>query len=51
LKAGFHVDHKIALANGGTNDRSNIELLCPPCNLRKHAKDPIVWARENGRLL
>lgn len=26
-------------------------LLCPTCNLRKHAKDPIAWANENGRLL
>jgi 5-methylcytosine-specific restriction endonuclease McrA len=44
-------DHRVPLANGGSNDISNIELLCRPCNSRKHAKDPIAWARENGRLI
>lgn len=43
--------HGRALADGGTNDIGNIELLCGPCNLRKHAKDPILWAQENGRLI
>lgn len=47
----FHRDHKIALSLGGTNDITNIELLCAPCNLSKHAKDSIIWANENGRLL
>jgi hypothetical protein len=31
------VDHIRALARGGTNDRRNIQLLCQPCNNRKHA--------------
>jgi hypothetical protein len=26
-------------------------LLCPACNMRKHAKHPIKFARENGLLL
>lgn len=47
----FHRDHRVALANGGDNDITNIELLCGPCNQRKHAKDPVRWAQENGRLL
>lgn len=47
----FHRDHKVALANGGTNDIGNMELLCKPCNLAKNAKDPIVWANLNGRLI
>lgn len=47
----FHRDHKVALSKGGCNDISNIELLCPSCNNKKHAKDPIKWANENGRLL
>lgn len=47
----FHRDHIVALANGGTNDILNIQLLCRRCNLKKHAKDPIAWAQENGRLL
>ena len=44
-------DHRKALANGGTNDIINIELLCDPCNSAKSAKDEIEWANENGRLL
>ena len=47
----FHRDHRTALANGGTNDIGNIELLCGLCNMRKNAKDEIAWANENGRLL
>lgn len=50
-KHRYHVDHIVAIANGGTNWPSNLQLLCPPCNRHKSAKDPIVWAQENGRLL
>ncbi len=46
-----HKDHIIALARGGTNWPSNIELTCDRCNCRKHAKDPIDFAQENGMLL
>lgn len=31
-------DHVIPLADGGTNTRSNIQLLCTQCNKRKGAK-------------
>lgn len=46
-----HVDHIRALVNGGTNDRRNIQILCQPCNNRKHAKDEFEFARLNGLLL
>lgn len=48
---GMNMDHRVALARGGSNDILNIELLCPPCNNRKRDKDEIAWANENGRLL
>lgn len=51
LAGGFHRDHRVSLAAGGSNEISNIDLLCAPCNLRKGAKDPLAWAAENGRLL
>lgn len=51
LKAGYHVDHLHPLALGGSNDRTNLQLLCPSCNLSKGPKDPIVFAQERGRLL
>ena len=50
-KNKFHVDHIMPLALGGSNWPSNLQCLCPSCNLKKSAKDPFKWAAENGRLL
>lgn len=47
----YQVDHIVALAKGGSNDRRNLQLLCSPCNGKKSAKDPLDFARELGRLL
>lgn len=49
--ADFHVDHIVPLARGGTNDRRNMQVLCPSCNLDKGANDPIEFAQRQGRLL
>lgn len=51
LGAKFHRDHIVSLAQGGTNEIHNIQLLCRPCNLAKGAKDPIMWAQQQGRLI
>lgn len=37
---GFHVDHWKPLSKGGSNDKSNLKLLHPRCNLSKGAKLP-----------
>ena len=51
LKSAYHVDHVMPISKGGTNDRRNLQLLCPTCNLKKNAKHPIDFAQENGLLL
>lgn len=51
LKRGYEVDHVQPIALGGSNWPENLQCLCPPCNRRKHAKDPIAFAYELGRLL
>ena len=47
----YHADHVVPLALGGLHAIENIQALCASCNHRKHMKDPIKWANENGRLL
>lgn len=47
----YHADHIKPLARGGANNRRNTQLLCGPCNLKKHAQDPIDFMRQQGRLL
>lgn len=51
IKAVYHIDHVIPLSRGGRNDRSNLQLLCPRCNMRKKDKEPHVFAQEMGRLI
>jgi 5-methylcytosine-specific restriction endonuclease McrA len=47
----YDIDHVIPLAAGGLHDRHNVQLLCPDCNNRKGAKDPMEFMRSEGFLL
>lgn len=51
IEKGYHVDHIVALVNGGSNDKYNLQLLCAHCNCTKRSKDPIEFMNENGRLI
>lgn len=44
----WHVDHRQPIARGGSNDPSNLQLLCQPCNNRKWAHDPDEFERRIG---
>ncbi|VWB45296.1 hypothetical protein BPS26883_02075 [Burkholderia pseudomultivorans] len=53
-----HIDHMVALAIGGGNDPTNLQLSCGDCNLAKGAKvveirDEFSWpdARGSGSVL
>ena len=50
IKKKYHVDHINPIAKGGTSWPSNLQLLCPPCNMSKGAMDPFEWAEKNGNL-
>jgi 5-methylcytosine-specific restriction endonuclease McrA len=51
LIKSYHVDHVQPLVDGGSNDRYNLQLLCPPCNLRKHVKSQTEFMQLMGYLL
>ena len=50
IRDGYHVDHYVPLAKGGTHEPANVQLTCPTCNSRKGAKLPEAFAQERGKL-
>lgn len=51
VRGGYHVDHIMPLALGGTNNPSNLQVACPTCNAQKGARNPADFARSIGFLL
>lgn len=47
IRHAYHIDHIIPLSRGGRHTAANIQLLCPPCNLRKGAKLDNKSARQD----
>lgn len=50
ITKSYQVDHIVPVARGGSNDKSNLQLLCRTCNLDKRDKDPLEYQRERGML-
>src|SRR5215472_2579692 len=46
IASGYHIDHYLPIALGGTNDRANLRLACAPCNQSKHDLHPDDWLRR-----
>ena len=44
--AWLHVDHITPLADGGPNDESNLQLLCPTCHKAKTAAEATARAQR-----
>lgn len=42
-KKKLEVDHVIPVVKGGSNDPSNLQLLCGPCNKSKGSRDADEW--------
>lgn len=51
IRKSFQVDHVIAVSMGGSNDKSNLQLLCKACNSVKRARDPVEFMQSRGFLL
>ena len=44
--ANWECDHLIPLRKGGTNELSNLRVLCKPCHKLKTAEDKKRWSKE-----
>lgn len=51
FEGSLSVDHIIPLSRGGTNYIENIQPLCLPCNMKKHAKLPKELSLKNRSLV
>ena len=51
LEGKYHVDHMMPLALGGTNDKTNLQLLCRSCNTSKGAQHPSDFMQKRGFLI
>ena len=45
----WDIDHIVPVANGGSNDDDNLQLLCASCHKRKTAKD-VRTIRKGNRV-
>lgn len=46
IRSRYHVDHRMPICLGGSNNPDNLQLTCPKCNWRKNRKHPEVFEQE-----
>lgn len=51
IRDSHEVDHIVPLALGGSNDKTNLQMLCGTCNRQKGADHPVDFAQRVGLLL
>ena len=51
LPNASHIDHILPVNQGGTNERENLQLLCPGCNLRKSDRNDAEFRHRYRKLL
>ena len=49
ITLNYHVDHIVPLSKNGKHEPTNIQILCPSCNLRKAAKLKIKF--QSGEMI
>lgn len=42
----FHIDHIIPISFGGTNDITNLQIICPSCNRKKKESLPNIKTKK-----
>lgn len=51
IRKEYEVDHILPVSKGGSNDRTNLQLLCRACNLDKRDLLPDEYAKKLGLVI
>ena len=51
LKSNLHIDHIYPRDHGGSNDESNLQALCAPCNTRKGVQTDVEFRTRYRELM
>jgi 5-methylcytosine-specific restriction endonuclease McrA len=49
LPPEYEIDHKIPLVQGGSNEESNLQALCPNCHRRKTMHEQDIFITQHTK--